>query len=176
MSVPTIRTAAAKDVEAVARFQIASWRETYVGLLPASYLDEMTLAERVGSWTPRIANAERDVALAETAGTLVGVVSTSLQADPPRAAGEVRELNTLYVAKRHQGTGLAARLLSRAIGSAPAHLWVFSGNLRAQAFYAKHGFVPNGETAIDPGTGLSEQHWVRARQRSSSQDPPACER
>jgi GNAT superfamily N-acetyltransferase len=60
-----------------------------------------------------------------------------------------------------RGTGVAARLLEHAIGQQPAYLWVFSGNGRAQAFYRKHGFRPDGCQATDPDTGLREERYVR---------------
>ena len=71
------------------------------------------------------------------------------------------ELASLYVAAPQRGTGLAADLLRRALGSAPAFLWVFADNPRATAFYANHGFQPDGATMLDPGTGLAEQRLLR---------------
>ena len=61
----------------------------------------------------------------------------------------------------HHGTGLADRLLTVAIASGPAFLWVFADNPRAQRFYARHRFVPDGAEMIDADTGLPEIRMVR---------------
>lgn len=63
-------------------------------------------------------------------------------------------------AAAHRGSVVAAALLARAIGQAPAHLWVFRTTLRAQAFYAKHDFVVDGHRRADPDTGVWEQRFV----------------
>jgi GNAT superfamily N-acetyltransferase len=68
---------------------------------------------------------------------------------------------TLYVHAAQRGTGLAARLLYRAVGAEPAHLWVFRDNPRAQAFYLKHSFHGDGGQKTDPDTGLPGTRYVR---------------
>jgi hypothetical protein len=47
------------------------------------------------------------------------------------------------------------------IGAAPAHLWVFEKNPRAQAFYAKQGFLFDGHRKVDDDTSLWERRFVR---------------
>ncbi|MDN6170832.1 MAG: GNAT family N-acetyltransferase, partial [Micrococcaceae bacterium] len=42
------------------------------------------------------------------------------------------------------GSGLGSDLLEACISDAAAYLWVLKANPRAQAFYAKHGFRPDG--------------------------------
>lgn len=71
------------------------------------------------------------------------------------------ELKSLYVGQSHRGTGLAAALTARAIGDRPAQLWVFEGNPRAQKFYRKLGFSPDGTCRIDPDTTLWEIRFTR---------------
>lgn len=50
------------------------------------------------------------------------------------------ELHALYVHPTAQGSGVAAELLTTALGQSPAFLWVAAGDPRAQAFYRRHGF------------------------------------
>lgn len=71
------------------------------------------------------------------------------------------ELKSLYVAAAFRGTGLAASLMDFAIGSAPAHLWVFEGNERALSFYATRGFSAVGHRELDPDTGIWMTRLVR---------------
>ena len=154
----SLRSAALTDVRAIAEFQTMCWREAYRGLVPQAYLDGVTARDREGRWRARLAAGARQIALGEVGGVLVGVVSwgSSDTTDAPAL-----ELASLYVSAAYRGTGVAAALLAHAIGSAPAHLWVFEQNPRAQAFYAKHGFVCDGHRKVDPDTGLWERRLTR---------------
>ena len=58
-----------------------------------------------------------------------------------------RQLGRLYVLPRRHGTGLGQALLDLALGVDPAYLWIMAGNPRAEAFYRRNGFVPDGLTA-----------------------------
>lgn len=58
----------------------------------------------------------------------------------------------LYVLAEHHGSGAGAGLLDAVVpAGVPAYLWVADPNPRAQAFYRKHGFVPDGVTQVDDG-------------------------
>ncbi len=153
-----VRVAGPHDARAVAEFQTAVWREAYEGLVPQRYLDRVGVEERLERWTRRFATGSRQVALAESSGEVVGVVSWA----PSDAAGvPPLELTSLYVGASHRGTPIAARLLEASIGVRPAFLWVFADNPRAHAFYSKHGFAPDGHRAVDADTGVLEQRLVR---------------
>jgi GNAT superfamily N-acetyltransferase len=153
-----IRRAHSDDVPAVAAFQTRLWAEAYRGLVPQSYLDRMTVAEREVRWRKRVPSRRYRVLLAELEGRLVGVASAR-RAQP---AGLPRlELRTLYVDAAVRGHGVAAALAEAAIGAADAFLWVFEENARARAFYAKHGFAPDGQRKLDPDTGVWEIRMVR---------------
>ena len=71
------------------------------------------------------------------------------------------ELMSLYVDADQRGAGLAAKLIHRAVGTSPAHLWVFEDNPRAKGFYAHQGFRFDGHRKVDSDTGLWEQRFVR---------------
>jgi GNAT superfamily N-acetyltransferase len=154
-----LRLAVASDVETIAEFQTVCWREAYRGLVPQSYLDRVTVEDREARWRERLITGARQIALAESESTVVGVVSWGLSSDPLYTPA--LELMSLYVAASHRGAGVAARLMDLAIGSAPAHLWVFEDNRRALSFYAKHGFNAVGHRKIDPDTGVWETRLVR---------------
>lgn len=152
------RRAVLADAPSIARFQTACWREAYRGVVPQEYLDRVGVAEREVRWRDRLATGSREVAVAECESSFVGVVSWVATGTPEHSD---LELASLYVAAAHRGTGLADVLLRWAVGTKPAHLWVFEDNPRAHAFYRKHGFVFGGHRQVDPGTGLTEQEWVR---------------
>ncbi len=81
--------------------------------------------------------------------------------DTARAPVRVRELWSLYVRATEYGTGLASRLLETVLpAGVPAEVWVFEQNPRARAFYAKHGFVPDGARHVF-GPELHHQAEIR---------------
>jgi len=63
-----------------------------------------------------------------------------------------------YAAQR---SGVADALLAMTIGDAPAYLWVLTGNDRAQSFYRRHGFTPEGVRVPVEGLGTTKERWVR---------------
>jgi len=156
---PALRLAGPDDVRAIAEFQTRAWRVTYRGLVPQDYLDRMDVDARALRWGRRLRTVSRRIAVAEIDGQVQGVVSWG------RAAAEdgppPLELKSLYVDPAQHGTGLGATLLEFAIGGADAQLWCYEANPRARAFYAKHGFRPDGRRAVDPDTGVAEIRLVR---------------
>ena len=126
--------------------------------MPQGYLDRVGVAEREVRWRDRILTGSRVVALAEDGECVVGVVSWGMT---KTAFAPALELTSLYVGPAHQSVGLGSQLLRHAIGEDPAHLWVFEDNLRARAFYGRHGFTADGRRAIDADTGLPELLYVR---------------
>ncbi|NYI41309.1 GNAT family N-acetyltransferase [Demequina lutea] len=153
-----MRAATAADVRAISEFQTACWREAYVGLVPNEYLERVDADAREARWLQRAGTDTRNVAVGHVATTLAGVVSWSICAEP---GVPPLELKSLYVGSAFYGSGVAAALLTHALGEAPAHLWVFESNPRAHAFYAKWGFTFDGSRKVDPDTGVWERRLVR---------------
>ena len=156
---PLIRRAVPADAVAVADCHTLCWRDAYAGLVSDDYLySDAVEQRRLSRWHQRLAET-RAVWLAEDGGVVVGVASTDIarEHEPP---GPV-QLMSLYLRSACQGTGLADRLLTAAVGSAPAFLWVFADNPRAIRFYTRHGFVADGAELVDPDTGLLEVRMVR---------------
>lgn len=132
------------DALDLARVHIASWRETYRGLLPDAYLDRMSLpahARRFHAGLVQAGPFEATLAAADRWG-LVGYASGG----PSRSgrAGEA-EIATLYVLRAAQGRGLGRRLtadLARvfaANGATSLMISVLRDNLPARRFYEHLG-------------------------------------
>jgi GNAT superfamily N-acetyltransferase len=157
----TTRPAEYADVFAIAAFQTAVWNEAYRGLVPASYLERTTVADRELRWADRI--GRRSILLAESGdggiARLVGVASSSPRDD--ERPGPVLELNSLYVARGMRNAGLGARLVDELLRGAPAVVWVFAANLRAVVFYENCGFALDGQETVDDDTGLPELRMSR---------------
>jgi ribosomal protein S18 acetylase RimI-like enzyme len=108
-----------------------------------------------------IADPDADVWLAEVDGALAGYASAGPMTLPhPDARHGDRELYRLYV--RHDfhagGTG---RALMKAVIEGVEWLGVWSGNIRAQRFYARYGFEKAGEYDYPVGRTIDREFILR---------------
>jgi ribosomal protein S18 acetylase RimI-like enzyme len=85
----------------------------------------------------------------------------------PEAEPHHGELYRLYVVQGQQGRALGRRLMETALawldreGPSPLWLGVWSGNLKAQAFYARYGFEKVGEYEFPVGATLDHEFILR---------------
>ena len=145
-----VRAATAEDAPAMARMHVASWRETYRGLMSDELLDSPDLLPARESFWTTVLTDERffayRVAVAEREGSLIGVAMAGPVQDKPWSA----HLYVLYVLASHHGWGVGGALLETVLAPGErAALWVADPNPRAQAFYRKHGFVPDGASQTE---------------------------
>jgi GNAT superfamily N-acetyltransferase len=145
-----IRELTADLTHSAAECHIASWQESYRGIVPDHVLAAFDIDERAKMWERRLADFPHATKVAVENGVVIGFAT----AGPD-------ELNALYVRARRQGSGVADELIDAAIGDRPCSLWVFDANPRAQAFYRKHGFVASGERKVEPFSGAMEIRMVR---------------
>ena len=142
-----IRPAGIADAQAIARIHMDSWRNTYCGLLPDKFLDELRLEDRVKRWEQRLADQESGeffYVAEDVGGDVIGFASGG-----PERTGHPRykgELWTLHVMKQYQGLGLGRRLFAAVakrlhdMGTGTLLLWVLKGN-PACGFYERLGGV-----------------------------------
>src|SRR3954462_12288761 len=160
-----VRPARVEDVAEMARVNVRCWQETYRGLMSDAVLDDPGFpVARERFWTVALTDEgyrENRVAVAERNGELVGIAMSGPPLDA--AAAWARQLYVLYVDAADHGTGAGRALLEAVVDPGEsAALWVADPNPRAQAFYRKHGFVPDG-TAQGEG-GVRDIRLVRDRQ------------
>lgn len=149
------------DAEGIAHVLRESWAATYSQWLTPEWFAGPTTESWAEDWRSTLERAaERKAAgepdparrwIALDGDRVIGVSNSGRSA--PRGAFEpAREvlLGILYVDSEFHGTGVASKLLELALpDGAPAELWVADPNPRAQAFYRKHGFEPDGSRQID---------------------------
>lgn len=58
------------------------------------------------------------------------------------------ELHHLYTLTPAHGSGLGQRMLDTAIADRDAFLWILNDNPRAERFYRRNGFVPDGHSLL----------------------------
>ena len=158
-----VRPAGVQDVAQMARVHVRCWQETYRGVMPDAVLDDPGFpAARERMWTVALTDAryrQNRVAVAERDGELVGIAMSGPSEDS--VPTEARHLYVLYVRAADHGTGAGRALLEAVVDPAESvTLWVADPNPRAQAFYRKHGFVPDGTSQVDDG--VREIRMIRA--------------
>lgn len=131
----SVRLAAPQDAAMIAAIHVASWQETYPGLLPCAAIDRHDAMSRRTLWQAAIASGHSRIAVIPD----IGFAAMGSQRDPSLAVDHPDELLALYVLRQHQGQGHGHALLSTVRGRAPFTAWVLCGNTRAQAFYARLG-------------------------------------
>lgn len=133
---PTVtRPARPKDADDVADIWHLGWRDGHLGFVPP----ELVEARTEDSFRTRASKRVGDTTVATVDGAVAGFV---MVVDD--------EVEQVYVAARHRGTGVAAALMDeaerqvRANGHKRAWLAVVVGNARARAFYERTGWHDEG--------------------------------
>ncbi|HEY5197299.1 MAG TPA: GNAT family N-acetyltransferase [Solirubrobacteraceae bacterium] len=165
-----VRPAAGDDADAIARIWIGGWRVAYRGLVPDRVIDALRPEDREALWRGRLTVADPGARtlVAVIDEQLVGYCRLALPSRDDDAGTGTCEIASLYVASDRRRGGIGRELLSVALaeletdGWAEVTLWVFSENTSARAFYASHGFEPDGRTGYDE---LCELDDIRLRAR-----------
>ncbi|MBG0811622.1 GNAT family N-acetyltransferase [Methylosinus sp. H3A] len=143
----SIRVATAEDAPTLAALNLACWRETYEGLLPAETFAALTLEERLDHWRGVFQTSGARVALVlDPGGEAVGF--TQWRAHEFVLGGRLGrggEICAIYLRRSAQRRGLGRRLMRlmaqemRASGCKWASLVVLRENLPARRFYEAMG-------------------------------------
>ena len=158
-----LRPAEPADAMGVARVHVRAWQVAYRNLLPDEYLSGLKPEDRAKRYTfggndPR---EPMTTVAVDAAGTILGFATTCAARDED-APGH-GELAAIHVDPDCWGRGVGVALLaaSRAFlldaGFKRAVLWVLVGNVRAERFYAKDGWAPDGSVRTDTVWGIQVQ-------------------
>jgi ribosomal protein S18 acetylase RimI-like enzyme len=152
----TVRPAQPDEAGLVAELQRTGWREAYAHLLSPGFLAALPLrTEFFRGVIERGANLR----VAELDGDVVGY---ALAGPAPEADPRDEQLWHLYQLSRAHGSGTGQALLDAVLGDRPAQLWTAEDNPRANAFYRRNGFLPDGERKVeDEWEGLVAIRMVR---------------
>ncbi|MCU0510711.1 MAG: GNAT family N-acetyltransferase [Anaerolineae bacterium] len=162
-----IRPAATGDEEALALVHVRSWQTAYRGILPDSFLDELSVAARVDRWRERIAapgegefSFVAEVTGADRAPVIVGFTGGGPEregfvgSDGARYDGEVY---AIYLLPEWRAQGIGHELMAASAQAlidaafASVVLWVLKDNAPARSFYEALGGILLGEKPITIG-------------------------
>ncbi|HEX3297407.1 MAG TPA: GNAT family N-acetyltransferase [Nocardioides sp.] len=149
MTDPILRPATADDVDAIGSLFHQGWHDVHPGHVPDGLTERRTPEAFHDRVAQRVAQTG-ETTVAEVDGTVAGFIMVS---------GD--EAEQVYVDRAFRGSGVAALLLTEAErqiaagGYDVAWLAVVRGNERAQAFYAKQGWIDEGDFDY-PVTALGE--------------------
>ena len=139
-----IRPATSDDVGQVRNLLVATWHDTYDSLLGVERVTETTNQwHALDVLEAQAARPNASFLVASQNGEVVG------HAFAVEQDGDVLLLSRLYVLPNRQRHGIGEKLLQAAVGHHPrmkrVELVVEARNIKALAFYGRHGFVVTGE-------------------------------
>lgn len=152
-----IRAAGVEDAEGIAAVHVASWRETYRGMIPDAFLENLSVARRAAQWMSSLSdpsNIYHRAFVAELDGQIVGFSNYGF----PQEADEEfdGELYAIYLLKFAQGRGIGRALFTEAaeglleLGSSSMLVWVLKEN-PTRGFYEHLGGMYLREKPIEIG-------------------------
>ncbi len=149
-----IRKAIVQDAQEIARIHVASWKTTYPGIVPQSYIDSLDAASLAGSWQTRLEKAEMHIFVAENEGGLCGFVSGGPLREPIQAFDA--EIYAIYLLHAAQGQGAGKLLMQRLAetlrmdGHLQAAVWILAEN-PSRGFYEHLGGSQIAQKTIQIG-------------------------
>jgi ribosomal protein S18 acetylase RimI-like enzyme len=152
-----IRKAVMDDAAGIATVHIASWKETYRGIVPDEFLDNLSVQRRTEQWTNSLSdpsNLYHRACVAEVDGQIAGF---SNYGSPQEKDAEFDgELYAIYLLKSAQGQGIGKILFVEAarglleLDSSSMLVWVLKDN-PVRGFYEHLGGVYLREKPIEIG-------------------------
>jgi ribosomal protein S18 acetylase RimI-like enzyme len=177
-----IRCALPDDAPGIAQVRIASWRTTYRGMIPESYLDGMKLEDSTALWQ-RVLTAGRNTTSVFVAEDEAGVCGFAAGLMLPERKFDIdAELTAIYLRPDRQRMGLGRRLVGevtkaqRAHGASGLLTWVIAGNHGARTFYERLGgeilteqpFQWDGMNLVEAGYGWRDLDTLAATVASNA--------
>ena len=166
-----VRPARAGDAAALARIQVASWRHSFVGIVPEALLAQLTSAEAEGVWRDRWREAitspptSRHRVLAAVTGgperEVAGFASAGPATDADRWPGTDGEVYELRISPERVGSGHGSRLVQAVAdtltedGFHTISTWVLEADGELRRFLELAGWAADGARGeLDVGTSL----------------------
>lgn len=147
-----IRTACDEDARSVAQVHVACYQRAYKGLIPDSYLRNLSVDRQQQFFQRAIAERFEEIVVIEEEGSVLGEMAIGPCRDENMKAESAAEIWGIYISPDHWRKGFGKALAQWAIrqlrsrGHKVVTLWVLEGNVAARAFYEAMGFTVDGAT------------------------------
>jgi GNAT superfamily N-acetyltransferase len=154
-----IRRATIADAAAIARLHVRASQWAYRGLMPDAHLAAQSVDAREAKWRALLADGSRHCFVAEQDARLLGFA----ECGPAEAEAGAGELYAIYLEPDVVGGGIGRALHDAALadlrsrGFSRAILWTLDGNVRAQRFYERAGWRPDGTTRDGVRAGQTQR-------------------
>lgn len=151
-----VREAEVKDAHEIAKIHVKTWQCAYKGIIPDSYLNELSVKKKTEGWRERLSNkkSESKTYVVELNNKVVGFVSVGPCRDNDLPSN-VGELWSIYVDQNNIGKGIGTLLHNSALDYLrnlkfqEAILWVITLNEKTRKWYESKGWKVEGKTAVD---------------------------
>lgn len=103
------REANVDDAAAVANVHVNSWKDSFIGIVPDSFMEKLTVESRTKAFRERFSDPTYKMYVAELpTGEVVGFVDAG---DPRQDVGQYdAELYAIYILRNFQGKGIGGHL------------------------------------------------------------------
>ncbi|MEM7554944.1 MAG: GNAT family N-acetyltransferase [Cyanobacteria bacterium P01_A01_bin.84] len=155
----SIRAANLEDAKSIATIHVNAWQFTYKGLIPQSYLDNLSIPKREQVWCNILSDSKTctktHTIVQEINDILVGFANFGHTRDRDKDFDVTAEITSIYLDPQYWRRGLGKALFEfilrdiKKLGFTEVTLWVLNSNQRACSFYEKMGLKPDGTTKID---------------------------
>jgi ribosomal protein S18 acetylase RimI-like enzyme len=163
------RYAEQRDLTALAKIHVDTWRAAYRGMMPSAFLDALDESHALVRLEPVIAASPPRICVIEIDNEVVAFCrfGPSKESDVPPLTFEIFALN-VEPSRWRSGVGrfLTERVLleARSQGFETCTLWTLTDNARARRFYEAIGFGLDGATRTEAASSNHPLHEVRYRQ------------
>lgn len=136
-----IRSATLNDIDGIRAVGIASWHDTYSGIVPDNYISWALEKWWMPEILKRYVMSDQFIVLvAERNGNIIGMAHAQIRSD------KTAILWRLYIEQMYRGQGIGTQLMKEIQDQLPAEVqWLYieyyQQNKRAETFYADQGFV-----------------------------------
>lgn len=137
-----IRQAETSDLREVAQINIDNWQRTYENILPKSFLDQLTLTDKLEKWQQFYSENTHIMLIAESDNQVAGFIAVSIDSQMSNAL----YVDALHVSNHFQRKGVGTKLLIEILDRAKKNqqlvtIAILKENENARNLYIKLGAV-----------------------------------
>lgn len=178
MSIIEVCEATTEDIQSLSALSIEVWLDSYAhDGVSSAFAAHVLNAYSPEAMAADLAGREKKLLVCRNSFGLLGYIKLDLAAKPVSRTSGTAEIETLYIRRHHQRSGLGKRLFDAALqlagqaGHRKLFLTVYEGNASAIAFYRAQGMRQEGEWIFE-FEGGSAPNLILTRDTEPGDRPP----